>query len=83
MQGIIEGKEIYKAAHKAATNLYAIERSKEGGGMTLHEVTEEEWAKILAARCPKSNTATDSGNNGTISNEKMVELHNLMKLHKW
>ena len=32
---ILKEKEIYKAAHKAATTLYALERSKEGGGMTV------------------------------------------------
>jgi len=31
-------KEIYKAAHKAAMILYILERSKEGGGMTVCQV---------------------------------------------
>ena len=35
---MLKEKKIYKAAHKAAMTLYAIERSKEGGGMTVHQV---------------------------------------------
>jgi hypothetical protein len=35
---ILKEKEVYKAAHKAATILYALERSKEGGGMTVCQV---------------------------------------------
>jgi hypothetical protein len=35
---MLKEKEIYKAAHKAATILYALERSKEGGGMTVRQV---------------------------------------------
>ncbi len=31
--------------------------------LTAKKFIEEEWAKILVARCPKLNTATDSGNN--------------------
>ena len=34
----LKKKEVYKAAHKAATVLYALERSKEGGGMTVRQV---------------------------------------------
>ena len=37
---ILKEKEIYKAAHKAATTLYVLERSKEGGGMTVRQVEE-------------------------------------------
>ncbi len=37
---ILKKKEIYKTAHKAATTLYALERSKEGGGMTVRQVEE-------------------------------------------
>ena len=39
-KAILKEKEIYKAAHKAATTLYALERSKEGGGMTVRQVQE-------------------------------------------
>ncbi len=35
---ILKEKEIYKASHKAATILCALERSKEGGGMTVCQV---------------------------------------------
>jgi hypothetical protein len=38
---ILKEKEICKAAHKAATILYALERSKEGGGMTVRQVETE------------------------------------------
>ncbi len=34
----LKKKVVYKAAHKAATILYALERSKEGGGMTVRQV---------------------------------------------
>jgi hypothetical protein len=34
----LKKKEVYKAAHKAAMVLYALERSKEGGGMTVCQV---------------------------------------------
>ena len=37
---VLKEKEIYKAVHKAATTLYALERSKEGGGMTVRQVEE-------------------------------------------
>jgi len=36
----LKKKEVYKAAHKAVTILYALERSKEGGGMTVRQVEE-------------------------------------------
>ncbi len=40
--------------------------------LTARKFTEEEWAKILAARCPDSNEATESDNNGTIGDEEGV-----------
>jgi len=50
---ILKEKEIYKAAHKAASTLYVLERSKEGGGMTVRQV--EEIVK-------KSSTESDQAN---------------------
>ena len=35
---VLKEMEIYKAEHKAVSTFYAIERRKEGGSMTVHEV---------------------------------------------
>jgi hypothetical protein len=50
---ILKEKEIYKAAHKAATILYTLDRSKEGGGMTVRQVK---------AIVKKSSTGSDHPN---------------------
>jgi hypothetical protein len=48
------------------------EQRKKEFRLTAREFTEEEWAEILAARCPDSNEATESDNNGTIGDEEGV-----------
>ena len=48
------------------------EQRKKEFRLTARKFTEEEWAEILAARCPDSNEATESDNNGTIGNEEGV-----------
>jgi len=48
------------------------EQRKKEFRLTARKFKEEEWAKILVARCPDSNEATESDNNGTIGNEEGV-----------
>ncbi len=48
------------------------EQRKKEFRLTARKFKEEEWAKILVARCPDSNEATESDNNGAIGNEEGV-----------
>ena len=48
-------KEIYKAAHKAATILYALERSKEGGGMSVRQVEAIARDELKIVRVERGN----------------------------
>ena len=48
------------------------EQRKKEFRLAARKFTEEEWAKILAARFPESNKATESDNNGTIGDVEGV-----------
>ena len=75
---ILKEKEIYKAAHKAAVTLYALERSKEGGGMTVHQV-EEIVKKNPLNQTKQINNSTlrcQSEHQGQVTKEKRAcQLH--------
>ena len=48
------------------------EQRKKEFRLAARKFTEEEWAKILAARFPELNKATESDNNGTIGDVEAV-----------
>ncbi len=48
------------------------EQRKKEFRLTARKFTEEEWAKILAARMSESNEATEYDNNGTFGEEEEV-----------
>ena len=48
------------------------EQRKKEFRLTVRKFAEEKWAEILVARCPNSNEATESDNNGAIGDKEGV-----------